>query len=511
MRSKLAGNMISNVVAQGWTAIMGLAFVPVYIQLLGIESYGLIGFFASLHTLFTLLDLGLSRTLARETARFRGGSQSSESILDLLRSMECVYFVIATIMAGSVMAAAPWIANHWLKADSLPVETVTTALTIMGLVTALKWYSTLYRSALLGLQEQVCLNASSMGFATARGVGTFFVLSLISASISAFFITHAILAVLETIVLSLMVHHFIPRGTRPPRFCADALLSISKYAAGLTAITFLSLLLTQVDKILLSNLLSLEDFGSYSFATLVAGSLTIGIGSASVAIGPRLTELVATGNAAAVRSAYHRYCQLITIMTVPPAIVLSFFSEHFLLLWTQDPGITAYAAPLVSILAIGTMFNGLMHTPYLLQLAYGWTRFAIAINIVGVLIIVPCIYFLTPEYGAIAAAWSWTALNAGYVAIGLPFLHRTLLPNELRSWWLEDVLPPALASLTAVTFVWIASPTPLITSPASSFIALFGAALLAMISAAFATPLFRKLIIEFFYRLNAIKTEPQSS
>ena len=117
---------------------MGLAFVPVYIQLLGIESYGLIGFFTSLHTLFTLLDLGLSRTLARETARFRGGSQSSESILDLLRSMECVYCVIAAIMAGSVMAAAPWISNHWLKAGSLPLETVITALTIMGLVTALK-------------------------------------------------------------------------------------------------------------------------------------------------------------------------------------------------------------------------------------------------------------------------------------------------------------------------------------------------------------------------------------
>ena len=57
---------------------MGLIFVPVYIKYLGIESYGLIGFFASMQAWFALLDMGMTPTLGREIARFTGGSRTVE-------------------------------------------------------------------------------------------------------------------------------------------------------------------------------------------------------------------------------------------------------------------------------------------------------------------------------------------------------------------------------------------------------------------------------------------------
>ena len=44
----LKRNLIANYNGQGWTALMGLAFVPLYSKYLGIESYGLIGLFAVL-------------------------------------------------------------------------------------------------------------------------------------------------------------------------------------------------------------------------------------------------------------------------------------------------------------------------------------------------------------------------------------------------------------------------------------------------------------------------------
>ncbi len=44
---------------------MSLAFIPLYIKFLGIEAYGIIGFFTTLQAMFTLLDLGLGYTLNR--------------------------------------------------------------------------------------------------------------------------------------------------------------------------------------------------------------------------------------------------------------------------------------------------------------------------------------------------------------------------------------------------------------------------------------------------------------
>ena len=46
--SLLKRNIIANFAGQGWAALMALAFVPLYIKFLGIEAYGLIGFFAML-------------------------------------------------------------------------------------------------------------------------------------------------------------------------------------------------------------------------------------------------------------------------------------------------------------------------------------------------------------------------------------------------------------------------------------------------------------------------------
>ena len=41
-------NVVANYLGQGWQGLMSLAFVPLYIKYLGIESYGLIGIFALL-------------------------------------------------------------------------------------------------------------------------------------------------------------------------------------------------------------------------------------------------------------------------------------------------------------------------------------------------------------------------------------------------------------------------------------------------------------------------------
>ena len=41
-------DLIATYAAQGWVAIMGIVFVPVYIRYLGIEAYGLIGLFATI-------------------------------------------------------------------------------------------------------------------------------------------------------------------------------------------------------------------------------------------------------------------------------------------------------------------------------------------------------------------------------------------------------------------------------------------------------------------------------
>ena len=81
-------NIAANFIGNFWTTLMGLVFIPVYIRFLGIEAYGLVGFFVTLQSVFSLLDMGLSTTLNRELARLSVNGANARKMRDCVRSLE---------------------------------------------------------------------------------------------------------------------------------------------------------------------------------------------------------------------------------------------------------------------------------------------------------------------------------------------------------------------------------------------------------------------------------------
>lgn len=445
--SSVKRNIIANYLGGGWSAVMGLAFIPVYIRYVGIEAYGLIGVYASLQAWFALLDMGLSPTINREMSRFTAGIHTPQSIRDLLKSVEMIYLGIAVLLAVIVIGMASWIATDWLKVEVLSIRSVTHALMITGLIIGFRWVDTLYRSALLGLQHQVWLNSVTAAFATVRGLGTIAVLALISPTIQAFFLFQAITYAVETIILARQTHHYLPTPPNPPKFSIDALRGVWSFAAGMTMITFLATLLTQVDKLLLSTLLPLEQFGYFILANTVAGALSILIAPISNVAYPRFTELVASGDEKGLITQYHKFAQLLTISVIPATLILVFFSHQIIYLWTHNLATTDAVAPILSVWVIGTALNGLMHVPYMAQLAHGWSRLTVIVNTIAAIIIIPAFLVFVPRYGVMAAAWIWVAINAGYILFAVPAMHLKILRHEKWKWYGVDIIVPLLTGL----------------------------------------------------------------
>ena len=155
------------------------------------------------------------------------------------------------------------------------------------------------------------------------------------------------------------------------------------------AISFFALLLTQGDEIILSRLLTLEKFGYYTLAAVVASSLYLVVAPIFTAVFPRFTQLVVTGDDAALCTLYHQSCQFVSVLLLPVALVIAFFAREILQVWTRNPAVVENAHRVVSLLVIGTALNGLMNVPYALQLANGWTRLALYQNIVAVALLIP--------------------------------------------------------------------------------------------------------------------------
>ena len=128
------------------------------------------------------------------------------------------------------------------------------------------------------------------------------------------------------------------------------------------------------------------------------------------------------------------------------AVILIVFSDNVLFLWTENANLTQQVYPLLQVLTLGTLFNGLMGVPYQMQLAHGWTSLTIYINIVAVALFVPALFFVVPRFGAIGAAWIWVSLNAAYLVFDIFFMHRRLLIAEKWRWYSEDILLPLIAA-----------------------------------------------------------------
>jgi len=446
-------NTIANYFGQGWTALMGLAFVPIYIDYLGVEAWGLVGFMTMMQAWLTLLDMGLSPALSREMSRYKAGEHSALFLGNLLRSLELIYIGVAFTIIVSVWLIAPWLAAHWLRVETLGADTVSKAIGLMGLVLAAKMVEQVYRGVIQGAQMQVWLNCAQSIMVALRWGGAVAVLKWVDSSVDAFFLWQGGVSLLTVLVLARQTYLILPTGMGVFRFDWAVLKQIRRFAGGMFVTTLLALILTQVDKLLLTRLVSLQDFGLYMLANSVAGALYFLVMPISSAVLPRLTELVTLSDENALIHTYHSACQWVAAIMIPIALVIAAYSESLLLAWTGEADLSERACQLVSFLALGTMCNGLMHVPYALQLAYGWTGFAIRTNILAVVFFIPAIFWMVPRFGAVGAAWVWLVLNLGYVFISAHYMYRRLLPKEKLRWYKDAIFKPLVSGAITLTIL----------------------------------------------------------
>ncbi|WP_439534785.1 oligosaccharide flippase family protein [Polymorphobacter sp.] len=483
-------NIFANFVGQGVASLLSLALVPVYIRYIGIEAYAIVGLFVVIQSWMALLDLGMTPTLGREVARFTAGTVAIQHIRDLLRSLETIYLGLALVVAITLTIGAPLLATRWLQVETLPLETVAGALSLVGGVVALRFCEGIYRGGLMALQQQVWVNVMATLLALLRSLGALAVLEWVSPTILAFLLWQGVVSLVSLAVLAVRLHISLPAAPRRPAFSVPALREVGGFAGGVFAISLLGVVLTQIDKLLLSRLLPLAEFGYFMLASTMVGVLYMVSWPVAQAVSPRLVQLLEGRDAVALANGYHRACQLVTVLLAPAVLVLALFSHEVIFAWSGDTTLSAGVAPILGLLAFGTGIHALLQLPALLQLASGWTGLSLRLNIVAVIVLVPALFLLVPEGGTAAAAGIWAALNVFYLLAMVPLMHRRLLPGEMMRWYVRDVGVPLLAVL-AVTLP-AALLGPLLGMGRWSWLAyLVGVGLLALAAAAMAAPLVR--------------------
>jgi O-antigen/teichoic acid export membrane protein len=176
------------------------------------------------------------------------------------------------------------------------------------------------------------------------------------------------------------------------------------------------------------------------------------------AVYPRIVNLSTREDPAELIAVYHQVSQLVIVLIAPAAMLLCFFADGVVFIWSGNPELVQNTAPLLSILVVGSFLNSLSYLPYQIQIAHGWISLLIKTNTMIVLTLMPLIFWIVPRYGAEGAAWIWVVLNAGYVLISTQYMHRRLLLNEKWRWYFVDVVLPTSGSIVVMLLAQLLQP-----------------------------------------------------
>jgi O-antigen/teichoic acid export membrane protein len=435
-------NLIANYVSQFYVMGIGVVMAPIYLSYMGQEAYGLIGFFTVMGAWFQLLDIGLTPTLVRETARFRGGAISVNMLRSMLRALE-LFFGIVSVAGGAVIVLlAKPIAAHWLKVQYLPINEVAWAVALMGMAIPLRWISGLYRGVVNGFERQVWLGGYNIAIATLRFLGVIAIFKTLGAAPENFFAYQLVVAAAELTGLAIMTYRLVHRGSvARERFSWKPFLANLSFSLTIAFTATVWLALMQTDRMVLSKTLTLSAYGVFSIAIVAAATVSALGAALGQAVLPRLTKFVAEGDIAGMTTLYRNATQVTCVIAAPVVAALAFFAEPVLSAWTGKPFIAHQAAPILCLYVIGNGWVSLCSFPYYLQYAKGNLHLHLTGNVIQILFVVPLIFVVAERFGPIGTGAVWAVSNGLYFLIYVPIVHARFLPGIHWKWVLQDILP----------------------------------------------------------------------
>lgn len=407
---QLLHNTLANWAGLLLPPFIALAMVPVYLAFLGLEPYGLIGAFSALVLLLGIFSQGISQALQREFARRDQDPEQRVGLRRLARTFERVYLAMGVAAGAGIALSAGWISREWIRDESLPPALVEAAIHLLAARIMISFPQGVYSAIFIGTQRQVQGNVILVAFAVA-GALTGAALVIATRSILLLYAGEVLVAACLVATLRRRAFRMLPAeaDSDPARFSRAEVRSLAGISAGLIWTSGVGVVITQLDRVLLSRLVSLADLAVYNAAQAGGRLISLVYMPYLTAAFPRTCKLAAARDGAGLTRHVLQNAAVVSTLTAACATPLVFFAEDVLWVWTRQPAIRDAGAPIMAIYALGSMALSNASVFYMLQMALGAVRPAVVFNAVALAWYPAAMYALIQAHGMVGAAWAWLA------------------------------------------------------------------------------------------------------
>lgn len=424
---------------QAYALLVGILIMPFYLGHLGAEAYGLIGFFSVMQAWLQLLDAGLSPSLVRAVAHQQALPPSERNAGHLLRSFELMFLPMAVVCSAAIYFASPWIALKWLNAQTLDHQTLINCVGMMGVIIALRLYSTLYKSGIQGLEQHAWLNIANVIIATLRYFGGLLLVSTFSKNPQDFFEFQVAVGVVEALIFAARAYQQMPTPHRFSGFSWALVKPIIPFAASMSLTTVLWIVLTQMDKVLLSKMLLLKEYGYFSLVALITTGILMLANPLAQTLLPRLTVLMAEERQDDMHSLYLGANRFVCTFVFPLAAVIGFHAQPLIFAWTGDVAAAQWSHSILLWYSLGSAIMAASAFQFYLQYAHARLELHVWYSVVSAVVTVPVMFLAIQYQGAYGAALAWFGLRLVSFMIWPLIVHNRLAPG-IHGQWLHDMV-----------------------------------------------------------------------
>lgn len=400
-------NILANYGSRLWSLVAVYIFTPLYIKLLGIESYGVISFYAVVMGIITLADAGIASAIDREFAK----NNSDEHKLGILFFFEKVYAWICLTIIIIIFLFSREIGARWLNSTSISTDDMVNFISLIGVGVGTQLMAVIYCGALMGLQKQVRFGTIQTLGSVVKNVVVLGILLFFRKDLYAFLGWQVVCNAGLIYAFRKSVLNYFNKDIIPVRYNRKSVpYAIWKYLGGMFFISLLNALNMQTDKLIASKMFTLEHFGYYSLVSVLAQSPLILAMPLVLSVFPYMTKTISENKKELLFPVFKRFCFLISVVAIPVVLVFILYGKSLFTFWTHgskiEENVLEQIGISLSLLTTGYLFAAFQQLYFYFLLAEGVTKYSTRQILFQIILVIPLLILLTKKWDMAGAAVS---------------------------------------------------------------------------------------------------------
>lgn len=410
----IARNILFNLVGNSIPLGAAIVAIPILMNELGIDRFGVLGLAWTLIGYFSIFDFGVGRALTRSIAEKLGAGEEGR-IPPLIWTSLIFMFLLGLMGTLLFLLLSPWLVFQVLRIPRvLQMETLN-SFYLLAFSLPVIMTQTGLRGALEAEQRFLLINVLKIAFGIFTFLGPLLMLPFTRSLFPIIALLMAGRLVIWLIYL-LVVLYRRPDMGQSISIQPGSLVPLLRFGSWITVSNLISPLIDYLDRFFIGAILSVSAVAYYVTPSEMAGKLFIIPNAVATVMFPAFST---SGAQDSHRTAllFSRGVRGLFLILFPLALIMVTLAYAGLEIWLGK-AFAQKSAPILQLLIIGVFLNSLARMPFDLIQSLGRPDLTARLHLLELIIYLPVLWWMISAYGILGAAIAW---------VGRIFLDTSLL------------------------------------------------------------------------------------